>query len=304
MYQHFFRHGAGFNDGAVRGQVAFQDSDAAGSAVGFFAAVDYVRTADFRVFDQSADGLTGNGLAGFDDEPFLCQFMHNRADAAGFVQVRHMMGAAGAQESQVGGLLGNFIEQFQGQLDAGFMGNGGEVQRRVGAAADSHVYGNGIFERIHGYDISREHLFFDHADNGFTAFFGQTGAVPLISGGNRSVARHSQTQYFREAVHGVGCKQAGAAAAAGAGGLFHAGQFFFIDFAGFETAGCFKRSGNTDIFPVQASGKHGTAAAYYGRDVQTQCCHQHAGNNLVAVGDQYHAIKRMAVDYGFNAVGD
>ena len=196
VYQHFFRHGAGFNDGAVGGQVAFQDSDAAGSAVGLFAAVDYIRTADFRVFDQRTDGLPGNGLAGFDDEPLLCQFMHNRADAAGFVQVRHMMGAAGAQESQVRGLLGNFIEQFQGQFDAGFVGNGGEVQRRVGAAADSHVNGNGVFERIHGYDISREHLFFDHADNGFAAFLGQTGAVSLISGGNRSVAGHSQTQYF------------------------------------------------------------------------------------------------------------
>ena len=196
MYQHLFRHGAGFNDGAVGGQVAFQDGDAAGGAVRFFAAVDYIRTAYFRVFDQSAYGLSGNGLAGLDDESFLCQFMHNRADAACFVQIRHMMGSAGAQERQVRSLLGNLIEQFQGQLDAGFVGNGGEVQRRVGTAADSHVYGDSVFERIHGYDVSREYLFFDHADNGLAAFLGQTGAVSLISGGNRSVARHSQTQYF------------------------------------------------------------------------------------------------------------
>ena len=193
MNQHFFRYGAGFNNRAVRSQIALQHSNAAGGTVGVVAAADHVGTADFRVFDEGTDGLAGNGLAGFDDEAFFRQLVHNGIDTAGFVQVGHMMEAAGAEESQVGGLFGNFIKQFQRKLDAGFVSNGRQMQGRVGAAADGHIHGNGVLERIQGYEITGQHLFFDHAHNGLAAFFCQTGPFALISCRDGAVAGKGQS---------------------------------------------------------------------------------------------------------------
>ena len=111
MYQHLFRYGTLFYNRAHGRDVAGQYGDAAGLAVGVFYGADYIRTRNDRVFDQSADGLTGDGLAALVDESQFAQFVHDRRDAAGFVQVNHMMESAGAQFGQVRSLLGDFVKQ-------------------------------------------------------------------------------------------------------------------------------------------------------------------------------------------------
>ena len=96
MHQHFFRHGAFFDNRAHGRDVAGQYGDAAGLAIGVFYGTDHIRAGNHSVFDQSADGLTGYGLAALVDKPCFGQFVHDGRDTAGFIQVNHMMEAAGA----------------------------------------------------------------------------------------------------------------------------------------------------------------------------------------------------------------
>ena len=240
MYQHFFGYCAFFNNRAMGRNVPGQYGDAACLPIGVFYRADYFRTCDFCVFDQRADGFSGYGFAALVDESQFGKFIHNRCDTAGFFQIDHVVGAAGAEFGQVWCLFGNFIKQGQGQFDAGFVSNGRQVQRRIGRTADCHVNGDGVLESIHGHDVAGQNLFFDQTDDGFAGFFGKTGTRALEGCRYSSVAGETHTQHFGQAVHGVGGKQSGAASAAGAGAPFNAGKLLFVDFSCFKASCCFE----------------------------------------------------------------
>ena len=52
------------------------------------------------------------------------------------------------------------------------------------------------------------------------------------------------------------------------------------------------------------AGFHGAAGDEDGRDVHARGGHEHAGNDLVAVGDADDAIEAVGAEHGFDAVGD
>ena len=178
------------------------------------------------------------------------------------------------------------------------------MQRCIGTAADSHVNRDGILKCIHGHDIPGQELFFHQADDGFACLFGQAGAVTLESCRNGSVSGQAHAQHFGEAVHGIGSEQAGAAAAAGAGASLNAGKFLFVNLTGFETACRFKGGGNGNVLTFVTAGEHGSATAEYRGNIQAQRSHQHTGHDLITVGNQYHAIKSVAVNLCLNAVSN
>lgn len=302
MDQHFFRDGAFLDDGAVGCDVTGQDGNAAGFAVGRFDAVDDVGAENIGVFDELADGLAGHALAGLDNQAQLGQFLHDGRNPAGFVQVYHMVGAAGTELGQVGRLVGNLVEEGQRQADARFVGNGRQVQGRVGAAADGHIHGDGVFKGVQGHDIAGQDLLLDKPYDGFAGLFGQTGPVSLVGGRNSAVSRQAHAEDLCQAVHGVGGEQAGAGTAARTGTLLDVGQFGFVDLAGFETAGCLKGLGNGDVLAIVPARKHGAPTAKYGGNVDTQSRHEHARHDFIAVRNHDHAIEGVAVDQGFNAV--
>ena len=62
--------------------------------------------------------------------------------------------------------------------------------------------------------------------------------------------------------------------------------------------------GQRDLAPVHDAGEHGTAADDDRRDVHPDRCHDHAGDNLVAIGDKHDAVQHMGGDHRLDAVGD
>ena len=54
----------------------------------------------------------------------------------------------------------------------------------------------------------------------------------------------------------------------------------------------------------QLTGRHGTAADEEGGDVAADRAHQHAGNDLVAVGNADDRIEAVGLENGFDRVGD
>src|SRR5690606_21723465 len=105
------------------------------------------------------------------------------------------------------------------------------------------------------------------------------------------------------AVHRVGGEHARAAAAGGAGAAFILGH-------GFVGAGVIGRRDHgidqiqTVVGQLGLAGFHGAAGDEDHGDVQAQGGHQHAGGDLVAVGDADDGVGAVGVDHVLHRVGD
>ncbi len=125
--------------------------------------------------------------------------------------------------------------------------------------------------------------------------FGQGGAV----------VGQGHAQGFHQAVHAVGGEHARARAAGGAGVVFEHFQPLGVDLARLVGAHAFEDRDQVDNLAFgRAAGRHRSTGDKNGRDVHPHGCHQHARDDLVAVGDADHAVKLVGFDHGFDAVGD
>ena len=244
------------------------------------------RTQDFRIFDNLTDSFAADSLAGFFNQLQTVKLVHNGRDAAGFVQINDVVAAARAHLSEVRSFLGNFIEQLQRQVDACFVSDSRQMQRGVGAAADGHVNSNSVLESVERHDVARQNIFLQQTHNSHACMLSQSNTLAVVSSGDSAVARQAHAKNLSQAVHGICSEQTGAAAAARACTMLDFSELCFINLTGLKTAGSFKYSRYADIFAMVTTGQHRTAADNNGRDVQTSCCHQHAGNNFITVRNQ------------------
>ena len=84
--------------------------------------------------------------------------------------------------------------------------------------------------------------------------------------------------------------------------MFDFAKFCRADLTGFETTSSFKYGGYADVFAIHTTGKHGAATYNNSRNVQTSSCHEHTGNNFIAVGDEYQTVKCVTISNSFNAI--
>src|SRR5690606_25070726 len=124
-----------------------------------------------------------------------------------------------------------------------------------------------------------------------------------VGGQGGAVARQGQAQGLGQAVHGVGGEHARAAAAGGAG----AALVFRDGLVGAGAVG----GDHHGVDQVQAmggqpglAGFHRATGDEHHRNVQAQGRHQHAGGDLVAVGDAHQRVGAVSVDHVLHGVGD
>ena len=196
------------------------------------------------------------------------------------------MAAAGGQLGEIRSVLGDFVKELQGQLQASFVSDSGQMQSSVGGATDSHIHGNSVLEGIHGHDIARAFVFSNQLHNSHACMLSEGNAFAVISSGNGAVAGQAHAKNLSQAVHSVSSEQTGAGAAAGASAMLDFAQLASVDLAGFKATCSFENGGYADILAVEATGQHGATAYDYSGNVQASSCHQHTGNNFIAVGNQ------------------
>ena len=144
VYLHFGRNGAALDHAAVRGDVAPQNLQAAGLGVGVVDGADSLVVHDMGTRDVLAQGLAGDSGHIQVQQVSLSQLGLHRRDAACFVQVGHMGGARRGQMAEVRRLGADFVEEVQVDGAACLLGNGQQVQHRVGRAAQRHIAGQGV----------------------------------------------------------------------------------------------------------------------------------------------------------------
>src|SRR5690606_19435938 len=126
-----------------------------------------------------------------------------------------------------------------------------------------------------------------------------------MGGQHAAVAGQAQADRFHQAVHGVGGEHAGAGAAGGAGAAFDFGHLLVAVLAVAGHDHGVDEVELDDLFrQFGLAGFHGAAGDEDGGDVQAQGGHEHAGGDLVAVGDAHQGVGAVGVDHVFHGVGD
>ena len=77
-----------------------------------------------------------------------------------------------------------------------------------------------------------------------------------------------------------------------------------VNLAGGIAADRLEHLGKTVLGAVALAGHHGTAADEDGGDIQTAGGKQHAGNDLVTVGNEYDRVHRMSGEHDLDGIRD
>ena len=303
MLLHLRCHGTALDHAAVRCDVAPQDLQTAGLGVGVVDGTDGLFVQDVGTLDVLAQGLAGDGGHIQIQQALLGQLGLHGGDAACGVQIRHVGGTGRGQMAQVGGLGADLIEQLQVDGHTGLVSDGQQVQHGVGGAAQRHVAGQCVADGALVDDLAGGDALLHHVHDGHTGVLGQLQALGVHSG-NGAVAGQCDADGLAQAVHAVGGVHAGAGTAgraAVAGAIFQLGV---IDHAGLVSADGFKHFGKADFIAAITASQHGAAGTDNGGHIHAHSGHDHAGNDLIAVGHQNQAVQLVGHKHGLHTVAD
>ena len=245
-----------------------------------------------------------NGHAVLVNQVHLVQFGHDSGYAAGIVQVDHIVVTGRRKLAQVGALAAYFVKNIQPKVKPGFAKNSGQMQHRIGGAAQRHIHGNGIGHSLGGNNIQRPDAAFKQVHNAHARCLGQANARPA-HGRNGAIAGQGHTYGFCQTIHGVGGKHTRTCATAGAGAFGHVFQFFFTHGPAAHLAhGLKDRNKVTALARADIAGQHGPARNHNRRNIEAHHGHQHAGYAFIAVGDENQGVKSVGARHNFYRVGN
>ena len=213
--------------------------------------------------------------------------------------------------AETGHPTGQAVDVGQGEVDAAFVRRGQQVQHGVGRAAHRDVEAHRVLEGGEARDAARQRgriVLFVPAAGEIDDHAAGLAEQPLAIGmrrQDRSVAGQRQAERLGQAVHRVGGEHARAGTAGRAGGA--------LDRSDFLVAVAVVRGDDHRVYEVDRAlgafhhdlaGLHRAARDEDGRDVEPHRRHQHAGRDLVAIGDAHQRVGAVRIDHVFDAVGD
>ncbi len=235
------------------------------------------------------------------------KFSHDGHDAAGPVDIFHMVMGRRRNLAQVGHFAGQSVDVRHGKVDPRLMGDRQQMQHGIGRAAHGDVKCHGIHEggpagdRAGSTELSSLSYQASAISTIRSAACSKSSlrlawvatTVPLPG---RARPRASFRQFMELAVNipeqepQVGQAQRSTSA-----------DFFVAYFA---VGGHHHGIDQIVAFVAVNPRFHGAAGDENGRDIEAHGGHQHAGSDFVAVGDADHGIDGMGIAHVLDAVGD
>ena len=108
-----------------------------------------------------ADAVAAGGDAILVDETRLAQFLHHDRHAARFIKILGDVIATRLEVHEIGGVAEDFADIVQIEVDAGLVGDGGQVQPRVGRAAGAGHDAGGVLQRLERDHVTGADVLFD-----------------------------------------------------------------------------------------------------------------------------------------------
>jgi hypothetical protein len=91
------------------------------------------------------------------DQAGAVELAEDGHDAAGAVHVLHVVLRSPAPPCQAGHAARDAVDVGHGEVDAGLLRRGQQVQHRVGRAAHGDVERHGVLEGLEAGDVARQH---------------------------------------------------------------------------------------------------------------------------------------------------
>ena len=254
------------------------------------------------------EGHSVHPVKGGIDQTAASQFPQDRDHAAGAVHVLYMICCRiGRHLADARHPTGEFVDIGHREVHAGLLGDGQQVQDRVGGTAHGDIQGHRVQESAAGSDAPGQDALVAVPvilpgvlhDEG-RRFLEEFRAVD-VGGQDRPVAREGQADSFGETVHRVGREHAGAAAAARAGARLDLRHFLIGEGVVSRQDHCVDQ---VQLPVAHHTGFHRTAGNKNGRNVQAHSRHEHSGRNLVAIADTHHRVGLMGIHHILHAVSD
>ena len=213
----------------------------------------------------------------------------------------------GRHLAEAGHAARQHVDVVHPKIHLSLVGNGQQMEHRVGGASHGDIQRHGIEESLAGGNVARQHAVISL----FIVFIGvahdecrsvpEEAAAVDVGGQHGAVAGKGQSDGLVEAVHGIGGKHARTTAASRAGMLLD-GRHLGI---AYRRVGRLHHGVNqVQMLPVPFTGLHRAAAHEHRGDVQAHGGHQHARSNLVAVADADHGVRLVCIDHILHAVGN
>ena len=304
MAAHFGSDDRLLDDRAVGRQVTKEEGEAADGRIGGSERPDDVYIAHLDGGEVLGQRAAGDGAGVPVEQAAVEQPAHDAGDAAGAIEVLDVMTADGrAQAAEVGRGSTEGVEAGELDGDAGFVGDGEEVEDRVGGAAEGHVDAKGVPKGGGGEDLARPEVLCHELHDLHAGLPGE-GEAGGVDGRDGAIARQAHAEGLGKAVHRIGGEHAGAGTTAGAGGALEAIELGGRHLAPRHGADGDKDVGEVDRAAVETAGEHRTTADDDGRKIDAGGGHQHAGDDLVAIGDENEPVKGVGPDNDLDGVGD
>ena len=209
------------------------------------------------------------------------------------------------------GLAGQPVDIVNLETDLAFPRGCQQVQNGVGRPAHRDIERHRILERGKRRNRPRQHaliILFVIAPRNFDDLSRRLQEELLPIGMCRqqsAIARKRQSERLRQTVHGVGGEHARTGPAGRAGGALDPRDLFI---RARRIGGGHHRIDEIDLSAfavvIGFAGLHRPAGDEDRRDVQTHRRHQHAGCDLVAVGDADQRVGAMRVHHVFDGIGN
>ena len=343
-----FIDAGGLHDAAVHGEVTVQNSEAAVLGVGVFAVADsavsavevvigvheilgesdqvvlaarasevallgfFARVAlEVVHFESFANGLGMDGLGVLVEQAHAVEFTEDAHDTTGAVHILDVDVVNGRGHlADARRVAGEAVDVLHGEVDAGFLSHGEQVEHGVGRTAHGDVEAHGVFEGVLRGDAAREDAFVVQVvilvaefHDALTGGFEELLAFG-VGGDDGAVTREAEAESFGKGVHGVCGEHAGAGTASRAGVGFDGGHVFVAH----GTVGGIDHGVNQVEGAVLAvlrghvASFHRAARDEDCRNVEAHGGHEHTRSHLVAVRDADEGVGAVGVSHVFGRV--
>ena len=161
-------------------------------------------------------------------EAVLEEVLQDDRHAADLVEVAHVEAAVRLHVGDVRHAGRDLVEVVEFEVDAGLVGDGEQVQDRVGRTAEGHDDGDRVLEGRLGHDLARVDAEVEQVQHRETRVVGVLVATG-VDRGHRGAAEQRHAERLADARHRVGGEHPGATPLAGTGRALDRRQLLVTD---------------------------------------------------------------------------
>ena len=228
------------------------------------------------------------------DELALHQFVDDRRNAAGAVIFFAKVFAGGLHVDEQRHLVPDRLPILDRERHADVAGDGVDVDRRVGRAANGAVDDDRVLERLARQDVRRLQVLPHHFDDSLAGPIGDLAALAM-GRGDRGAAGQAHAERLGERVHGRGRAHRVAMADRGRRGGDDLHELLVVDLAFGKVGARLPDDGaRAAALTVMPAVEHRSAGEDDRGNVDRRRRHDAGRRRLVASGRQHHAVDEIA----------